>query len=226
MYNHHHHHFHEPAHNKLADDFILKYLTHAGFDGLGMHAFEIALGEFDEYQANILRVLFPSVPNDCLTYAHQYADSVMINAISDDIKGVRAILFHGLMARYEFMKPYRLAIQKSALHFSLPHQIPLGIRLVADSADALWQRAGDNSVDFNYYTKRALLMGVISATLPVYCNDKTENLHETADFLRHRLDNVVAIGKNIHQASQKFSLPRPFKFAQIFNKIPLCLKTR
>jgi ubiquinone biosynthesis protein COQ9 len=41
------------------------------------------------------------------------------------------------------------------------------LRLVWESADAIWRWAGDRATDENHYTKRALLAGILASTLLV-----------------------------------------------------------
>ena len=47
----------------------------------------------------------------------------------------------------------------------MPHQAPLAAKALYRTVDAIWHGIGDRSVDFNFYSKRALLAGVYSTTL-------------------------------------------------------------
>ena len=58
-----------------------------------------------------------------------------------------------------------------------------------------WYAAGDQSVDFNFYTKRATLAGVYSATVLFWLNDRSEGSAATWEFLDRRLDDVMKIEK-------------------------------
>lgn len=50
---------------------------------------------------------------------------------------------------------------------ALPANLALGLRLAWASADRLWRWAGDQAVDENHYSKRALLSEILVSTLAV-----------------------------------------------------------
>jgi len=52
---------------------------------------------------------------------------------------------------------------------------------------------GDRSTDFNFYTKRALLLGVHSATVLYALGDKSEDHKNTWAFLDRRIGDVINI---------------------------------
>ena len=55
--------------------------------------------------------------------------------------------------------------------------------------------AGDVSTDFNFYTKRAILAGVYSATLMRWLTDDSEDESATGAFLAARIENVMQFEK-------------------------------
>ena len=63
------------------------------------------------------------------------------------------------------------------------------------TVDAMWRAAGDQSNDFNYYTKRGLLAGVYSATLLHWLSDSSEAHAQTWGFLDARIEDVMKIQK-------------------------------
>jgi ubiquinone biosynthesis protein COQ9 len=71
----------------------------------------------------------------------------------------------------------------------------LGLKLLYQTVDAMWRAAGDTSTDFNFYTKRAILGGVYSATLLRWFNDTSEDEGETHTFLDARIENVMQFEK-------------------------------
>ena len=89
----------------------------------------------------------------------------------------------------------RDAARRALSMLALPLNAALGLKLLYRMVDAMWYAAGDTSVDFNFYTKRATLAGVYSATLLYWLNDRTEGGQGTWDFLDRRLDDVMRIEK-------------------------------
>lgn len=73
----------------------------------------------------------------------------------------------------------------------------LATKNMARLCSAIWYECGDNATDFNYYTKRTLLAGVILTTLPVWLRDDSDDQQTTHDFMRDRIDNVLTIGKKM-----------------------------
>ena len=70
----------------------------------------------------------------------------------------------------------------------------LGLKCLYRTVDAIWYAAGDRSTDYNFYTKRLLLAGVVSSTLLCWLNDRSEGHAETWAFLDRRISQVVRVG--------------------------------
>ena len=68
-------------------------------------------------------------------------------------------------------------------------------RCLYKTVDLIWRRAGDKAVDFNFYSKRALLATVLSSTTLYWLDDKTENHADTWEFLDRRISDVMKIPK-------------------------------
>ena len=96
--------------------------------------------------------------------------------------------------------------------YSNPLNVSLGIKNMWDTVDKIWYYAGDQSTDYNYYTKRLLLSAVYSSTLIYYLSDKSEQHQKTWEFLDKRIADVLKIGnfKNIPQALNKIKNKIPF----------------
>lgn len=191
---------HHPPHlaaaqAELADRLIERVLIHAEFDGWGEAALLQAARDIGADE-NLTMVLFPDLPKSLLVWASGYGDSVMHEWLSaNKPEKITATIFAGLQFRYQHFKPYRGALSRAAKLFAHPNHIITAGELTWQTADVLWRAAGDQSNDFNYYSKRGLLAAIIAATLPVYLGDKSEHLKKTEQFLRHRLDNIKIINQ-------------------------------
>ena len=73
---------------------------------------------------------------------------------------------------------------------SLPRHARLAARCTARTVDAIWHAAGDTSADFTWYTKRALLGVVYSATLLYWLRDTSDDDAATLGFLDRRLAGI------------------------------------
>jgi ubiquinone biosynthesis protein COQ9 len=77
----------------------------------------------------------------------------------------------------------------------LPRQAALSARLMASLVDGIWHAAGDQSSDFDWYTKRASLAAIMLPTLLFWLNDIDFDNETTLAFLDRRLDDLAAIGR-------------------------------
>ena len=125
---------------------------------------------------------------------------------------IRARVTKGARLRIEKMAAHKIAARRAAAFLALPFNAPLGAELQFRTADAIWRGIGDASTDFNYYSKRLLLSGVIAATLLYWFADESEDAADTWAFLDRRIENVMGIEKakaGIRDFAAK--LPDPFR---------------
>jgi len=78
---------------------------------------------------------------------------------------------------------------------SLPQNVGGSVAELARLADEMWYLAGDRSVDFSWYTKRATLSAVYASTEVFMTTDKSEDFQDTWEFLDRRLGDVHSLGK-------------------------------
>ena len=71
--------------------------------------------------------------------------------------------------------------------------------------DLIWHYAGDTSLDYNWYSKRILLSGVINSTQLHLLQDNSENFEDTWIFLESRLKDVASIGMGINNFRKSLS---------------------
>ncbi|AHX03986.1 COQ9 family protein [Ehrlichia chaffeensis str. Heartland] len=75
--------------------------------------------------------------------------------------------------------------------------------------DHIWYLIGDQSTDFNYYTKRTTLAVVYTSTIMYFINDFSHNHSDTILFLERRINNVIQIHKlksYIANKTEKFNI--------------------
>ncbi len=108
---------------------------------------------------------------------------------------IRQRISHAVMARLQADAPYRDAARRAAAWLSVPGRQALAARLLFTSAHHMWHWAGDTATDYNYYSKRTILSGVIATTRVVWFDDDSEDLAATRGFLDRRIDNVMQFEK-------------------------------
>lgn len=67
-------------------------------------------------------------------------------------------------------------------------------KLLFKIADQLWYLAGDKSTDFNYYSKRIILMKVYLLSFNYWLRDNSEDFTKTRIFTENQIKNVLKFG--------------------------------
>ena len=73
-------------------------------------------------------------------------------------------------------------------------------------ADEIWFLSGDKSTDYNYYTKRFILMKVYALTFSFFIFDRSKNMDNTKKFLDKQIDLVLSFGKLKQKLKNKISI--------------------
>ncbi len=116
---------------------------------------------------------------------------------------VRALI----LLRLQQSEPERDAIRRGLAVLALPGNRLASVRAIARTVDTIWHAAGDVSVDQSWYSKRAILAGVYSATLLFWLRDASGGA-ATEAFLDRRLDDVARIGRLRRMASLERFRPK------------------
>ena len=138
--------------------------------------------------------LFPRGGQDLVEAFSEWADNQMDAALKktplSEMK-IRERIKAAVNARIVVLRPHREAARRAAAFLSLPPNAVLATTLLWRTADRMWRAAGDSSTDFNFYTKRAILMGVYSSTMLRWFTDDSEDEKDTFEFLDARIENVM-----------------------------------
>lgn len=150
------------------------------------------------YDAGALATAFPDQLQGVVLHFSDWADRQMMEALaeidSEELR-VRERIARGVSERLKVLMPHKEAFRSSTKYWLNPlHKMAAG-KMVWKTADAIWIWAGDVSTDYNHYSKRTLLSGVITTTMLAWLRDETDGAQETLDFLDHRIDNVLQFGK-------------------------------
>ncbi len=107
-------------------------------------------------------------------------------------------------------RPYKEAIRRALAVLALPQNTRAAAACTARTVDAIWHAAGDRSADFNWYTKRAILTVIYSATVLYWLRDASEDDADTLAFLDRRLAGLGRFGRLRGRADRLLArLPRP-----------------
>nr|XP_015103608.1 ubiquinone biosynthesis protein COQ9, mitochondrial isoform X2 [Vicugna pacos] len=101
--------------------------------------------------------------------------------------------------RLRMLIPYIEHWPRALSVLMLPHNIPSSLSLLTSMVDDMWHYAGDQSTDFNWYTRRAVLAGIYNTTELVMMQDSSPDFEDTWRFLENRIKDAMNMG---HTAKQ------------------------
>lgn len=170
-------------------------LDHVPFDGWSEASFRAACstGEID---LTLARAVCPRGAIDLAVAYHVQGDEDMLRRMREDglPERYRDKVAAAVRFRIEVIGD-KEAVRRGTTLFALPMYAADGAKLVWGTADAIWTALGDTSDDVNWYTKRATLSGVYSATVLYWLGDDSTDGQATWDFLDRRIEDVMRIEK-------------------------------
>ena len=99
--------------------------------------------------------------------------------------------------------PYKGAVQTLTQYWGKPWTGLKAGKAIWSTVDNIWNWAGDTSTDYNHYTKRSLLSGVLASTYLYWVSEDDPDLQKTQGFLARRIENVMQLGKVIGRFKKK-----------------------
>jgi ubiquinone biosynthesis protein COQ9 len=181
----------------LKADVLAAALKHAPFDGFTDKVLESAGSEVGADKVALAR-LFPEGPLSLVEAFSESADDAMEAALAKQNLAqmkIRTRINTAVWARIDALRENKEAARRAGAFLTLPPHASTGMKLLYRTVDRMWRAVGDTSTDFNFYTKRAILSGVYSATLMRWFTDQSEAEAETHAFLDARIENVMQFEK-------------------------------
>ncbi|MGQ0677511.1 MAG: COQ9 family protein [Rhodospirillales bacterium] len=197
----------------IRDTIVEKALPHVAFDGWTLTAL-IAGARDAGLDPARAQLAFPNGEIEAVKHFSDWLDRRMLDALAKrELKAmkIRERIAAAVMARLDLALPHREAVRRSLAVLALPLNAPVALGCLYRTVDAMWHAAGDQSTDYNFYTKRGLLAGVVSATTLYWMNDGSDGQAETRQFLDRRIAEVMQVPQVVGRV-RKFleSLPSPF----------------
>ncbi len=141
---------------------------------------------------------FPNGVNDLAVFFHHYGDNKMLEKLHDsDLEGLRYSekIAHAVWLRVAVAKGDRNLVRRGIAYFSLPPNVTLGSSLIWGTANKIWNFMGDSSDDYNWYTKRMILSGVLTSTLVYFTGDDSDDNVATREFIDRQIASVLNFEK-------------------------------
>jgi len=192
---------------QVAADIIAKALPLVAFEGWNQQTLKKAALEAGYKKTDVIRV-FPGGAVDAAETFLRMQDIAMLEALKDyhlENMKIRERITAAVKLKLTIMQPHREALRRTIALLSLPFYCHRALRHLYETVDAIWYAVGDNSTDFNFYSKRLILAGVYSTTLLCWLDDRSPGHEQTWTFLDRRIQDVMSIEKFKQKFKQKFA---------------------
>jgi ubiquinone biosynthesis protein COQ9 len=185
-------------------------LPNVPFDGWSKRALKAGIAAAG-MPADEADLLFPLGTVDMIETFCDLADRRMEAAAAGlPAMGVSAKVRAVIALRLEQNRPHKEAVRRAIAILSVPGNARAAAAISARTVDAIWHAAGDSSADFSWYTKRAILTAVYSATVLFWLRDVSDGDAATLAFLDRRLAGIGRVAR-VRRRVEGFMerLPRP-----------------
>lgn len=179
----------------ISDAILDAALLHVPFDGWSEMSFEASAADADVPLADA-RALFPRGAVDLAMAFHRRSDRALARVLAETDLGAmrfRDRVTRAVKLRLDLVEGDKETVRRAATLFALPVHAADGAKLIWETADVIWSGLRDTSDDLNWYTKRATLSGVYSATVLYWLGDASEGHGATWAFLDRRIGDVMKI---------------------------------
>lgn len=153
------------------------------------------------HDSKYAQLLFMGGVDDLIDLYFDRIDGQMMNTMKECELGKLKVpdrVYLAIVTRLHLLKEYKAVVARTISYLSLPWNLSVGLRLSWRTMDLIWyELCNDQSTDYNYYTKRGLLLSVYTSTLFYWISDESPDFADTKAFLRDRLANVASLGKVI-----------------------------
>ncbi|MDX2142738.1 MAG: COQ9 family protein [Rhodospirillaceae bacterium] len=199
------------------DRIVMAALPHVMFDGWNAKTLRRAASDIGLTEADA-DLAFPDGARDAVAHFVDLADRMMIGDLArHDMTKLKHREKIALIVRLRLQRwtPHREAVRRALALAPMPAMAGDAVRGWFGTVDAMWKAIGDKSIDFSFYTKRALLAAVYGSTVLYWLDDKSEGCAGTWAFLDRRIDDVMKVPKVRAKLEERLKkLPSPLRIIE------------
>jgi ubiquinone biosynthesis protein COQ9 len=197
--------------NKVRNNILAEAKKYIGDYGWNKNLLK-KIVEKTKYDSNTLTTLFPEGYKSLMQL---YLDEINLKMTIESKKinlirlKVHERIRELLILRLNILSKDKKIIKKTVYHLLLPNNYKFSLVNLYKTVDQIWFLAGDNSTDFNYYSKRTILATIYTRTIMNFINN--DDLNSTIKLLNRQLKQVAKIPK-IKNSFKNFTKITPFLF--------------
>jgi ubiquinone biosynthesis protein COQ9 len=210
---------------ELRDLILLATLPHVVFEGWSRDAMAAGIEDLSDLPDLEPEAAFDDM-SDLAAHFSDWADRRMIAEMAkvdmESLK-IRQRIASGVRSRLEILEPHREAVRRCLTYLALPHRAGLSLKCTYNTVSEIWYATGDESADFSFYSKRALLAPVLASTVLYWLADEGDgqgDFPETWGFLDRRIGDVLKlIQTRIKLTNRLAELPSPIAYCKHFASV-------
>lgn len=191
---------------KRQNDLLDAMLEEVPFDGWRFRALYHGAQRLDLSEAEA-DLAFPGGLGEIARFWSTRSDRLMqerLDQLDLESMRIRDRVAAAVRTRIEVNMGHREALRRLLGWLAVPINAPIAVSNTAKTVNRMWYAAGDTSADWNYYSKRGLLMPVYSTTVLYWLADEPDDSGDypaTWAYLDRRIDDVL----------KTFGFPRKLK---------------
>ncbi len=156
-------------------------------------------------------ILFPNGLSEIIDFLEEQYDQKMLELLSGRARPqkIRDRIELALKIRIKEYVP-KLVHFKNSVYFAKGPNTIVALKIALRSCNLIWRYAGDQSVDYNYYTKRSLLLTVYITSIIYYIQDNSSGNIDTDGYITESLADIINITskfKNIFKLPKLVDIP-------------------
>ena len=200
--------------NDIRDRFLLAILPHVAFEGWSQDAVVAGTRDLEkkpEFDNKTFELTFPGGLSELATHFSNWTDrSMLVEMDKLDMSSLkmRERISASVRCRIKVLSPHREAVRYCMSFLTSPSNASITLKSTYKTVNEIWYEVGDQSTDFSFYTKRAILSLVLGSTILYWLADDGDgqgNFPDTWAFIDRRISDVLNIFGARHKLSKRFS---------------------
>jgi|TARA_X000001036_G_C20505415_1_gene735676 rpsU-divergently transcribed protein len=162
--------------------------------------FKEALNTLNIEQKNHNRIItyhFPNHFNDVMSSFNELISIKLKESIPKKFVQMRVSekIKYCIISRLKILNEYNIDYNYLFKFMLKPSNLIFSKKLLFKISDDIWSFSGDKSLDFNYYSKRLILMKIYFLSFRFWINDHSKKKEQTDGFVNDQLKITSKIGK-------------------------------
>lgn len=177
---------------KIITSLMKNIWPHIAEQGWGWDTFS-AFCQNKKMDVGHIKLAFPGGLDEIIITLNDELDRQVVKKLEKGL-GITATLKTAIEHKIDFKLEHKGAFKKIFQYLLTPPHPFLSMKLAFKTVNRFWYLAGDQSTDYNYYSKRLLLLYVYIPTM-VYLLTKDKTKEDVVTFMNRRFTEVAFIPK-------------------------------